>query len=84
MISRTFVPSHRTATPIGSLLTTLVQRLAAFARRQWRAYWDYRARSATLMMLQAMDDRALKDIGLTRSQIWTVAFGKGARDRAEG
>jgi uncharacterized protein YjiS (DUF1127 family) len=50
----------------------------AHARRLWAAYWDNQRRRATVLMLQALDDRILKDIGLTRSEIRSAVFGDGA------
>jgi uncharacterized protein YjiS (DUF1127 family) len=56
-------------------LVALGQKLAAGARRLWGAYWDYRARCATVLLLEALDDRTLKDIGLRRSEIRHAVFG---------
>ncbi len=65
-----------TVTP-ASRFSLLAQDLAARARGLWEAYWDYQARRATVLTLEALDDRTLKDIGLSRSQIWPAALGKG-------
>jgi uncharacterized protein YjiS (DUF1127 family) len=35
----------------------------------WKAYWDRRARNATLRQLQSLDDRMLKDLGMTRDSL---------------
>jgi uncharacterized protein YjiS (DUF1127 family) len=57
------------AAPPGSWLSRLAQDLAARVRSLWVAYWDYQARRATALMLEALDDRMLRDIGLRRSEI---------------
>ena len=52
------------------------------AQPLWAAYWDYQARRATALMLESLDDRMLKDIGLRRSQIWPFVLGTpGDRQR---
>ena len=66
---------------LGRALSEAGQNLAARAQGLWQAYWDYQARRATVRMLEALDDRVLKDIGLGRSEIWPAVFG-GARARA--
>jgi uncharacterized protein YjiS (DUF1127 family) len=57
--------NHRTA-------PTLAVKVAAVARRAWQAYWDWRARQATIEILRALDSRTLRDIGLSRSEIESV------------
>ena len=47
-------------------------RIARIVRQLWRAYWDYQARRATIMLLHALDDRALADIGFNRGEIDSV------------
>ena len=42
---------------------------AGLLRRAWRAYWAWRARRATVMLLQSLDDRTLHDIGISPSEI---------------
>jgi uncharacterized protein YjiS (DUF1127 family) len=44
-------------------------------QRAWAAYWAHRAERATVAMLRSLDDRALKDIGLDRSEIESVVYG---------
>jgi uncharacterized protein YjiS (DUF1127 family) len=55
---------------------SLGQRLIALARRLWVAHREYRLRRGALLSMQALDDRTLKDIGLTRGGIeWAVTGG---------
>lgn len=49
-------------------------RITSIVRQLWRAYWDYQARRATVMLLHALDDRALADIGFKRSEIDSAVF----------
>ena len=35
---------------------TLATRAAGIARRAWRAYWDWRARRATVEILRSLDE----------------------------
>lgn len=35
----------------------------------WRRYWVRRTQHATMRLLQSLDDRTLKDIGISRSAI---------------
>jgi uncharacterized protein YjiS (DUF1127 family) len=44
-------------------------------RRAWTRYWTHRAARATAGILHRLDDRTLKDIGLDRSEIESVAYG---------
>ena len=53
-----------------------VWRIAASARRLWVAYWDRRARQATVQILRSLDHRTLKDIGLDPAEIESTIYGK--------
>jgi uncharacterized protein YjiS (DUF1127 family) len=54
--------------------------LGRVARQWWRAYWDRRARKATMLILQSLDERTLRDIGINASEIESCVYGK-LRDR---
>jgi uncharacterized protein YjiS (DUF1127 family) len=45
------------------------------ARALWDAYWDYQLRRTTVLVLESLDDRVLKDIGVPRSEIRPAVFG---------
>jgi uncharacterized protein YjiS (DUF1127 family) len=62
-------------------LSTAAGRLATIIAHLWKAYWEYQARRATVVMLRSLDDRTLADIGLTRSEITSVVFGGRGRPR---
>jgi uncharacterized protein YjiS (DUF1127 family) len=47
--------------------------VAEMARHVWTRYWTRRAEHATVGILYGLDDRTLKDIGLDRSEIESVA-----------
>jgi uncharacterized protein YjiS (DUF1127 family) len=50
--------------------------LAAVAAKAWNGYWDYRANRAAVALLQSMDGQALHDIGINRSEIESVVYGR--------
>ena len=60
----------------------LTHRLQDIAGRLWHAYWDRKGRRATVMMLRALDDRALHDIGIDRSEIESVVYGNPGERRS--
>ena len=52
---------------------SLGYKMIAATRRAWSSYWTHRAVRATAGILHTLDDRALKDIGLVRSEIESIA-----------
>jgi uncharacterized protein YjiS (DUF1127 family) len=60
---------------------SLPQRLAGALHSAWIAYWEDRAERATVGVLHSLDDRTLKDIGLDRSEIESVAHNLGQERR---
>jgi uncharacterized protein YjiS (DUF1127 family) len=67
------------AAPRQSARATLAARAGAAIRLAWRAYWDRRACKVTVLLLAALDDRTLHDIGLAPSEIESAVY--GGRDR---
>ena len=63
-------PHATTASP--RMDSTLAAKAHNLARRAWQAYWNRRARRATIEILRGLDSRTLRDIGLTHSEIESV------------
>jgi uncharacterized protein YjiS (DUF1127 family) len=63
----------------GSIIRALGYRAAAGASAAWSAYAAWRERRTAINELAALDDRTLRDLGLTRSEIEYVV---GRRDAA--
>ena len=61
----------------------LAARARQLIRRRWRAYWDRRARKATVLLLQALDERTLRDIGIGPGEIESLVYCRGD-DRQPG
>ena len=57
------------------------RKVADMTRHAWTRYWTRRAERAAIAMLYALDDRALKDIGLNRSEIKSVVHGAAPGER---
>jgi uncharacterized protein YjiS (DUF1127 family) len=57
------------------------RKMADMTRHAWTLYWTRRAERAAIAVLYALDDRALKDIGLDRSEIESVVVGAAPGER---
>ena len=63
-----------------AIIRTLAKAVLAAAGKWWRAYNIRRAHIAAARELHALDDRTLRDIGVSRSEIeWVVAHGAEIR-----
>jgi uncharacterized protein YjiS (DUF1127 family) len=62
-----------------AITRALGHRAAAVASAGWSAYADWRERRAAVKELAALDDRTLRDLGLTRSEIEYVVNRDAAR-----
>src|SRR5262252_6239158 len=69
------VRALRTAA-IGALLGAAVETAVTTACKWWRAYTLRRERKAAVRELRALDDRTLRDIGVNRSEIDWVVYGR--------
>ena len=58
---------------------TLVVRASALMRGAWRAYWEWRARKVTILLLRSLDQRTLHDIGIAESEIESLVCGGNDR-----
>jgi uncharacterized protein YjiS (DUF1127 family) len=58
--------------------SSLAARAVRLVRNSWRVYWDWRARKATILLLQALDARTLRDIGISPSEIESLVHGSGS------
>ena len=65
-------PAHRPIT-VGGVIVALMRAAAAFARRALTRYRQRRHAGAAYDALRQLDDRALHDLGLDRSEITSVA-----------
>ena len=60
-------------------IRALAKAVIAAAGKWWRAYNSRRAHIAAVRELHALDDRTLRDIGVSRSEIeWVVVYGRDA------
>ena len=75
MATRTYIaPAAHTQTTHSQ--ASGLHRLGAVAAKAWNGYWDYRANRAAVVLLQSMDGQALHDIGINRSEIESVVYGR--------
>ena len=62
-----------------AIIRALAKAVVAAAGKWWRAQTIRRARIAAIRELHALDDRTLRDIGVSRSEIeWVVVYGRDA------
>jgi uncharacterized protein YjiS (DUF1127 family) len=56
-------------------------RIRCAVGTMWRNYWRRRVARATEYMLHSLDDRALKDLAIDRSEIESVVSGSACDRR---
>jgi uncharacterized protein YjiS (DUF1127 family) len=54
--------------------------ISRLVRHAWHGYWDWRAKRMTVHILRSLDERTLRDIGISPGEICSVVYG-GAGDR---
>jgi uncharacterized protein YjiS (DUF1127 family) len=69
----------RTLLAAAAIIRALAKAVIAAAGKWWRAHTIRRARIAAIRELHALDDRTLRDIGVSRAEIeWVVVYGRDA------
>jgi uncharacterized protein YjiS (DUF1127 family) len=71
------VRALRTAA-ISTFIRALAEATITTAGKWWRGYALWRERKAAVRQLRALDDRTLRDIGVNRSEIEWVVYGRDA------
>jgi len=62
----------------GTIVRVLVDDVTRVFGKWWRAYAKHRECRAAVHELYALDDRSLRDIGISRSEIESVVYGADA------
>jgi len=57
------------------------QGFGGLLKSWWDYYWRQRAKRTAVLMLHSLDDHCLHDIGLDRSEIESVVYGKHGHRR---
>jgi uncharacterized protein YjiS (DUF1127 family) len=69
----------RTLLAAAAIIRALAKAVIAAAGKWWRTHTIRRAHIAAIRELHALDDRTLRDIGVSRSEIeWVVVYGRDA------
>jgi uncharacterized protein YjiS (DUF1127 family) len=66
---------------VGLVAGSVGRKVADMTQAAWNLYWTRRAERAAIAVLGALDDRALKDIGVDRGEIESVVRGPTAGER---
>jgi uncharacterized protein YjiS (DUF1127 family) len=61
-------------------LASLAGGIGSLIAKVWRAYWDWRVKRTTILILQSLDRRTLRDIGIDPTEIESLVCDAG-RDR---
>lgn len=75
---------HADTMPAGSIpaqASAPAHGLTDAVKRLWTAYWTRKAQRTTVRMLEGLDDKTLRDIGLGRSEIESVVYGGSGERR---
>jgi uncharacterized protein YjiS (DUF1127 family) len=70
--------------PAHSAASALSRRISASVKSAWRDYWTRKTRRATVLILHALDDRTLKDIGMHRSEIESIVYSQAGNGAHQG
>jgi uncharacterized protein YjiS (DUF1127 family) len=80
-IRRSIMHTAQSTCTIETRTEGLTSRLWRALRRAWLGFWRWRSLNATVAVLGGLDDRMLKDIGIDRSEIESIAYTSGAERR---
>ena len=64
---------------LGSIIVAAIQAVVAIARRAYARHRQRQRASAIYDVLRKVDDRTLRDIGVDRGEIWSVATEKSGK-----
>jgi uncharacterized protein YjiS (DUF1127 family) len=84
LVRAIFSPVRTLAATGGRLGRLIAARMGAAAGRWSRDYATWRTRRQAIAELGALDDRALKDFGINRSEIEWLVYGLHAKPVPEG
>jgi hemoglobin-like flavoprotein/uncharacterized protein YjiS (DUF1127 family) len=84
LFRQVLLPVRRAAKAGRDLARTLAVHVGAILRRWARDYATWRRRRQAIAELAGLDDRALKDFGISRSEIESVVYGRHAQPVIEG
>jgi uncharacterized protein YjiS (DUF1127 family) len=84
LVRAIFSPVRTLAATGGRLGRPIAARISEAAGRWGRKYATWRTRRQAIAELSALDDRALKDFGINRSEIESLVYGRYAPAVSEG
>lgn len=65
----------------GRQRSTFAGRIGSLIAKVWRAYWDWRVKRTTVLILHSLDRRTLHDIGIDPSEIESLVHDAGRSRR---
>ncbi len=58
----------------GRRVSTLAARIGSLIAKGWCAYWNWRLKRTTVLIVQSLDRRTLHDIGIDPSEIESLIY----------
>jgi uncharacterized protein YjiS (DUF1127 family) len=84
IVRRAYEARSRAMRDFFDVLSRPMSSLAALVRRSARAYATWRLRRQAIGELGSLDDRMLKDFGISRSEIEAVVYGRDQEPTVDG